>query len=199
LFVAKRLLAAAMLLLTTLVISCQRGNAPPPPAPAKGPAVYITQNVTAWAHRTQSQGGTPGLDFAHIAYGTWEDRVVFAVWIDFDRVRTGGDHFNEINEQPEKRYAGESVDLDGRKITFECKTADGAAGAITVNGKSFDLTEGWLILASPARGELKQLKPERLSANPESPQALPAAFEQLKAHPDVQAFFSAPAKGETSK
>jgi hypothetical protein len=69
--------------------------------------------------------------------------------------RTGGDHFNKTDEQPEKRYAGEFVDLDSKKITVECKTADGTAGAITVDGKPFDLTEGWLILASPgARGFL---------------------------------------------
>jgi hypothetical protein len=196
--VAKRLLAVTILLLTTLGVSCRRGVAPPPPAPAKGPAVRITQDVADWAHKTRSEGGSPGLDFAHIAYGTWEDRVVFAVWIDFDRVRVGSEHFNEINEQPKKRYAGEIVDLDSRKVTFECNTADGTAGAITVNGKPFDLTGGWLILASQDRGELKQLKPERL-AKPESLPAARAAFEQLKAHPDVKAFFGAPAKGEKPK
>lgn len=196
-FVAKRLLAVTILLLTTLVVSCQRGNAPPSPAPAKGPAVSISQGVADWAHRARSEGGTPGLDFAHIAYGTWEDRVVFAVWVDFDRVR-GGDQFNEINEQPKKRYAGEMVDLDSRKITFECNTADGTAGAITVNGKSFDLADGWLLLASQDRGELKQLKPERL-AKPESLPAARAAFEQLKAHPEVKAFFGTSAKGEKPK
>jgi hypothetical protein len=55
-----------------------------------------------------------------------------------------------------------------------------------------------LILASPTRGELKQLKLERL-AKPESLQAARRAFEPLKAHPEVKAFFGATPKGEKPK
>lgn len=140
----------------------------------------------------------PGIDFAVVQYVTWEDRIAFALWTDLG-VPSGFP--NEItsyvrpnNSGGQGRYAGSIQEKQapvGPIIEFSCATTDGVNGSVKVGGETFELSEGFLILASTAGGKIrtKQLKRDTINVPPASrPVDVVNGLDQLKNDPEIVAF-----------
>src|SRR5258706_10502867 len=154
--------------------------------------------VTAsWGWPIRSGESNPGISSATIDYGTWDNNLVFAVWLDREPGLNHGSSKQGTKSQGTKSQAGKWEEkfwvsyASSPEVKAECVTTDGRAGSVTVNGKSFDLAQGNLILVSTAGGtvRLKQLKRDGLDTKPGQKEDPPAGFAKLKKDPEVIAFF----------
>ncbi len=109
----------------------------------------------------------PGVDHA-AAYACWDDRVVYAIWADFDT--TGG---GTSGPTMDGVYRAFLTAENGTQVECECKTNDGVSGRLTIqvdgkltNSAPYDLETGRIFLISTQAGvsRVTQLKRDAFEA-----------------------------------
>lgn len=180
------------------LVSCKQPEKPgPPPQTNSGRA--------AWGRGTDKEGKLrPGVDFAVVQYVTWDGRIVFALWTDLggapDSFPNDLSSFLHPNRAgAEGRYGGslQEKSVPGAPVIEYSAVTDGSTGSATVAGQKFDLAEGFLVLVSTADNKVqtKQVKRDHLKVSPSGTNVEVAeALQQLKADPEIVAFFARPVK-----
>ncbi|MBI3823261.1 MAG: hypothetical protein HY289_11365 [Planctomycetes bacterium] len=179
-----------------LAVLCSMLSCKPPAKP--GPAPETNNGRAQWTNDVKN--ARPGIDFAVVQYITWEDRIAFALWTDLG-VPNGfpnelSSYLRPNHAGSEGRYSGsiqEKQKPGGPVIEFSCATTDGVNGSIKVDGRAFELANGFVLLVSTADGKVraKQIKRDPLSVPPVGrPADVVNALDKLKADPEIIAFFA---------
>jgi hypothetical protein len=164
--------------------------------PDTTPSPKTDNGYTSWASQAPKKSESiPGIDFATVDWGTWNDGLLFAVWVDRDPkpVASSGRGITGSKTGPGLWDAKYRVWCDPPKVNVECDSTDGTSGSLTVNGgQRLDLSQGRLFLVSTAGGEVrvKQLNRDGLSAKQGAQDTPPECFVKLKDDPEVKAFFA---------
>jgi hypothetical protein len=131
-----------------------------------------------------------GIEKAQASFGIWkEGGLAFLIVTDF--VGSSRDRGSGKGVGPEK-YEGQQKARDGRKVEYQCETADGKTGTMTINGSSYQLAKGSMFLVSTRGGkvEVRQVKRDLLKVKPDQE----AVEKLLKDDADVASFFAEKAK-----
>ncbi len=140
----KNVVATAWALM--LVSSC--GRAPGPASPDLGGS----SGIITWSSSAGKGNPLPGIDQGSVYHlGT-----AFVLWID---APGGGGGSSSSNVQGVK-CQGSLLARDRRRVEFHCETKDGKTGQVTIDGVTYDLTDGNLFLVSTAgdQSQVKQVK-----------------------------------------
>jgi hypothetical protein len=161
-----------------LVSGC--GRTPVPASPdLGGPSGIIT-----WSSSPGKGHPLPGIDQGSVYYlGT-----AIVLWSD----AAGGGGGSSDSDVQGVKCQGSLLARDRRRVEFHCETKDAKTGQVTIDGATYDLTDGNLFLISTAgdRSQVKQLKRSltELKFDRESLEALG------KNDPDIAGFFTEAAK-----
>jgi hypothetical protein len=100
--------------------------------------------------------GSLAYDRTVVTYGTWGEGTAILVWTDTEGVGGGG----AASTPDGARYRGRVKYTNGEHLEWECTTADGKTGAVTLNGTSYDLAGGPLFLVTTRSGrtEARQIR-----------------------------------------
>jgi hypothetical protein len=121
-----------------------------------------------------------------IVYGiTGSDDLAFVILADFEgscNPRTWG------TETGLRKYEGRLQGADGRKVEWQCETADGKTGQMSINGSAYDLGKGPLVLVSTRGGQVqvRQVQRDLGHVKPDSD----SLERLLRDDPDVGAFLA---------
>src|SRR5262249_415994 len=124
-----------------------------------------TGNI-AW-ERFKEINPKAGIEKAQASFGIWNDgRLAFLIVTDFagsGRERSRGKGVGA------EKYEGQQKAGDGRKVEWQCETADGKTGTMTINGSSYELANGSMFLVSTRGGkaEFRQVKRDLLKVQPD--------------------------------
>lgn len=152
-------------------------------------------NWSEWDARKKADA-VPGLDFAWVAYWTWNDRLALAVWFDRGHSPQGKGYWGSGGRYEfhvDYSWMSPKPDVRVPAVEVKCSTADGTTGTVTVGGEQYDLSNGPLFLVSTMGGTLR-VKQLRRDLPASSLRGEPNAFEKLKTDPEVVGFFG-PKKG----
>src|SRR5262249_46814913 len=143
----------------------------------------------AW-ERFKEVNPKAGIEKAQASFGIWkEGGLAFLILTDF--VGSSRDRGSGKGVGPEK-YEGQQKARDGRKVEYQCETADGKTGTMTINGSSYELAKGSMFLVSTRGGkvEVRQVKRDllKVALDQESVEKL------LRGNADVASFFAEKAK-----
>jgi hypothetical protein len=177
--------AAISLLLALSGCNSQQPDTTPLPNCQTGYAVWMSQ-------APKKDEFIPGIDFGAIDWGNWNDKLLFAVWV--DRKDVGMNNGRGVVPQktgPGRAEATYTVTCSPPDVKVECYSTDGTSGSVTVNGQRHDVSQGRLFLVSIAGGEVrvKQLSRDGLSAPNGPADNPPECFVKLKDDPEVRTFF----------
>ena len=129
-----------------LVSGC--GRTPGPASPdVGGPSGIIT-----WSSSAGKGNPLPGIDQGSVYHlGT-----AFVLWSD----APGGGGGSSSSSVQGVKCQGSLLARDRRRVEFRCETRDAKTGQVTIDGVTYDLTDGNLFLVSTAsdRPQVKQLK-----------------------------------------
>jgi hypothetical protein len=129
-----------------LVSGC--GRTPGPASPdLGGPSGIIT-----WSASAGKGNPLPGIDQGSVYHlGT-----AFVLWSD----APGGGGGSSSSSVQGVKCQGSLLARDRRRVEFRCETRDAKTGQVTINGVTYDLTDGNLFLVSTASDhpQVKQLK-----------------------------------------
>lgn len=160
------------LLLSSLVPSgCDRDRQ------GAGPWSDQPDGVIVWA---DDEDRIPGVGRMSVYY----HGGLFVVWTDLDRGGGGSSSANARGVRCEGFLSGS----EGRRIEFRCESPDGRTGSATIEGRTYDLSEGGVFLVA-ARGDavrVRQLDRELETVGLGGPRLREIA-EQT---PEIRAFFS---------
>lgn len=164
-----------------LAAGCETSDPKPPPLP---PAAEVATQHTAWGFEPVRAAGVAGIDRGSVLYWTWNDSILFALWID-QNARAQGKASMVDNKV---RFDGAMTDPNGAPVVdISGETGDGKTGSVTINGKRYDLANGRLVLYATA-GETVHLR--QLKRDPLPKPTGGIGFSALKADPEVQRFFA---------
>ena len=172
--------ACAALLLFVALGGCQSITSTP--SVATGPRVPMS-DVAVW-NTPEKADAVPGIDYAAVTYYHWDDRLVFALWVDTN---------NNLGDRKYGKFSCEgSIDFVDRRpsVKFECKTPDGRSGTLTVDGRKFELSDGLLILVTTSGGKVRLKQLQREAMVPLTPSGTPQSFETWKTDPEIAEFFA---------
>jgi hypothetical protein len=158
--------ASAPALTAMLLAGCGRGTSPAQTGPAE-----VSLNSCTLGKTTA-------------AYGAWRGRLAIVVWTDTAGSAAGGSRTSSKGAAYHGRLAG-----GGRAVAWQCDTADGKAGPVSIDGAAYDLANGPLFLVTTRGGktEVRQLQRD-WSAVPATAEAIDGL---AKEDPDVAAFLAA--------
>ena len=131
-----------------------------------------------------------GIEKAQASFGIWKaGGLAFLIVTDF--VGSSRDRGSGNGVGPEK-YEGQQKARDGRKVEYQCETADGKTGTMTINGSSYELGKGTMFLVSTRGGkvEVRQVKRDLRKVEPDQE----SVEKLLKDAADVASFFAEKAK-----
>jgi hypothetical protein len=157
------------------------------------PGPNYENGYTFWeSQAARKDESIPGIDFAAIDWGNWNDDLLFAVWV--DRKQVGMSYGRSVvgtKTGPGRGEATYSVSCGQPDVRVECRSTDGTTGALTVNGQRYDLSQGRLFLVSIAGGavRVKQLNRDGLIAKAGPQDDPPECFVKLKDDQEVRTFF----------
>jgi hypothetical protein len=100
-------------------------------------------------------GATGEIDGTYASYGQVEGFVAAVVWSDLPAVRCSSG-----TSRGEAQFVAHHLDTAGREIRWQSRVSSDRTGAITINGKNYDLADGRLLLATINSGKpiVKQLR-----------------------------------------
>ena len=153
----------------------------------------VAESEISWT--TRATNPVPGLDEALVTLVTLKagppGGLPFAVWSDLP---------NETSGQGEGSVHGAFYDghhraMDGRRVDFRAKTADGKVGSITIAGVDYDFAKGQLFLVS-ARQEPVQVT--QISFDLNGFTNADALKGLAKSNPQIRGFFENSKKDNTN-
>lgn len=153
------------------------GPAPAPPnaAPAPVPAPSLPE-VGA---------GDAAVDETYATFGLWDGGIAVVVW----SAIPAGDSGSGTTDSGAECH-GLHLAPDGRQIEWNCTTADGKTGSVTINSDGYDLGKGSLFLVGVEDDETTVVQLDR-NTSQLTDESLAAALEDWLANDDeVKAFFA---------
>lgn len=150
--------------------------------------------VLAGCKRTFGPGGTAnctwndggpvaGLDHATISCGLLSNgQTVVVFWSDLSGASAVTDAGGSV-------WKANYRTPDGRALECRCESADGIAGHVAIDDKSFDLAQGHLFLISTSgpKSRIQQLRVDPVKLNVDTVKSLAAS------NAEIQKFFKTPA------
>jgi hypothetical protein len=142
--------------------------------------------------------GSSSDGYTSISHGRLGDKIVFVLCSDTGGV--GGRH-NSSTTLTGFKYHGSDSASDGRRVDWQCETANGRSGTMTINNVKYDLGDGAMFLVT-TRGEKTQVRQLRRDLSKFEPgrdsrdsATLTRSFKRLaQEDPGIAAFIAATKK-----
>jgi len=158
-----------------------------PPSP---PAANFDPSGTVWMHPLNKADSRPGIDQASVYFmGS-----AFVVWGDSPDGDGGDPKSYGDGGRDGSESSGHMGSHKGRKVEFHCKTKDGKAGAVRINGAAYELADGNLFLVSTTGAEVRVKQLKRDMSGQKFDQESLAAFG--KGDAEIVEFFAKGAKAK---
>jgi hypothetical protein len=94
-------------------------------------------------------GVTAKIEGTYATYGQWGNRLAVVVWSDLPAIRS-----QSGLSQGRTQFCGTHRDSANRKIQWQAGLPNEETGSIRINGQTFDLSKGRLLLATIREGNL---------------------------------------------